>query len=89
MKHASFKIEDALPLDDGIFSDEPDSSSIYKNKYDVNTFREKAPHLSYGEKVDLIKSVFVPEKKLMLSRNNKIFKIWVTAVASLGLLFSQ
>ena len=62
MKYSSFKIEDPLPLEDGILSDGPDSSCIYKSKYDVATYREKAPHLSYSEKVDLIKNVFVPEK---------------------------
>ena len=62
MKYSSFKIEDPLLLEDGILSDGPDSSCIYKRKYDVATYREKAPHLSYGEKVDLIKNVFVPEK---------------------------
>ena len=87
MKHSSFKIEDPLSLEDGIFSDEPDSSCIYKSKYDVNTYREKAPHLSYGEKVDLIKSVFVPEKNLCFPETTT--KIWVATVASLGLLFSQ
>ena len=40
-------------------SDGPDSSCIYKSKYVVATYREKAPH-----KVDLIKNVFVPEKSL-------------------------
>ena len=33
-----------------------------QKKNDVATYREKAPHLSYSEKVDLIKNVFVPEK---------------------------
>ena len=62
MKNTSFKIEDPLPLKDEILSGGPDSSCIYKSKYDVATYREKAPHLSYSEKVDLIKNVFVPEK---------------------------
>ena len=75
MKHSSFKIEDPLSLEDGVI------------KYDVNTYREKAPHLSYGEKVDLIKSVFVPEKNLCFPETTT--KIWVATVASLGLLFSQ
>ena len=61
MKYSSFKLEDPLPLKDGILFDGPDSLCIYKSKYDVATYREKAPHLSYGEKVDLIKNVFVPE----------------------------
>ena len=69
MKYSSFKIEDPLPLEDGILSDRPDSSCIYKSKYAVATYKEKAPNLSYGEKVDLIKNVVVPEKKLLLSRN--------------------
>ena len=62
MKHSPFKIEDPLPLKDGSLSDEPDSSCIYKSRYDVATYREKAPHLSYCEKVDLIKNLLVPEK---------------------------
>ena len=71
MKYSSLKIEDPLPSEDGMLSDGPDSSCIYKSKY-VATYREKAPHfLSYGEKVDLIKNVFVPEKNFcLLSRNN-------------------
>ena len=64
MKYTSFKIEDPLPLEDGILSDGPDSSCIYKSKYDVATYREKAPHLSYGEKVDLMEKTFVPETKV-------------------------
>ena len=48
MKYSSLKIEDPLPLEDGIFSGGPDSSCIYKSKYDVATYREKAPHLSYS-----------------------------------------
>ena len=40
------------------------SSCIYKSKYDVATYREKAPHLSYGEKVDLMEKTFVPETKI-------------------------
>ena len=73
-KFSSFKTEDPLPLEDGVLSDEPvDSSFIYKSNYDVATYRKKAPHLSYGEKVDLIKNGFFYEKKLSLSRNNKLF----------------
>ena len=62
MKYSTFKIEDPLPLEDGILSNVPDSWCIHKIKYEVSTYREKAPHLSYGEKVDLIKNVVVPEK---------------------------
>ena len=62
MNYSFLKIEDPLPLKDGILPDGPDSSCIYKSKYDVATYREKAPHLSCSEKVDLIKNVFVPEK---------------------------
>ena len=56
MKYSSRKTEDLLPLEDGVLSDGPDglvdSSCIYKSKYDVATYREKAPHLSYSGKVD-------------------------------------
>ena len=51
-----------------------DSSCIHKSKYDVATYREKAPHLSYGEKVDLIKNVFVPEKNFRFPETTRSFK---------------
>ena len=41
IKYSSFKMKDSLPLEDGILSDGPDSSWIYKSKYDVATYREK------------------------------------------------
>ena len=67
MKYSSFKTEDLFPLEDGIWSDGPvESSCIYKSKYYVTTCKEKATHLSYGEKVDLMKNAFAPEKKLLL-----------------------
>ena len=50
MKYSSFKIEDPHSFEDGILSDGPGSSCIYKSKYDVATYREKAPPLSYSEK---------------------------------------
>ena len=74
MKYSSFKIEDLLPWEDGILSDGPDSSCIYKSKYDVDTYREKAPHLSYGEKVDLIKNLFVLEKNFCFPETTRSFK---------------
>ena len=74
MKYSSFKIEDPPPLEDGILSDGPESSCIYKSKYDVATYREKAPHLSYSEKVDLIKNVFVPEKNFCFPETTRSFK---------------
>ena len=74
MKNTSFKIEDPLPLKDEILSGGPDSSCIYKSKYDVATYREKAPHLSYSEKVDLIKNVFVPEKNFCFPETTRSFK---------------
>ena len=47
--------------EDGALSNGPvHGSYIYKSKYDVATYTEKTPHISYGEKVDLIKNVFVP-----------------------------
>ena len=39
------------------------SSCVYKSKYNIATYREKAPHLSYGGEVDLIKNTFMSEKK--------------------------
>ena len=74
MKYSSFKIEDPLPLEDGILSAGPDSSCIYKGKYDVAVYREKTPHLSYGKKVDLIKNVFVPEKNFCFPERIRSFK---------------
>ena len=66
MKYSSFKTEDLLPLEEGVFSyGSVDSSCIFKSKYDVVTYREKAPRLGYGEKVDLIKNVSVPEKNFL------------------------
>ena len=35
---------------------------------------KKAPHLSYGEKVDLIKNVFVPEKNFRFPEAIRPFK---------------
>ena len=84
MKYTSFKIEDPLPLEDGILSDGPDSSCIYKSKYDVATYRGKAPHLSYGEKKDLIKNVFVPEKNFCFPETTRSFKYeWLLLFPSL------
>ena len=74
MNYSFLKIEDPLPLKDGILPDGPDSSCIYKSKYDVATYREKAPHFSYGEKVDLMKNVFVPEKNFCFPETNRSFK---------------
>ena len=74
MKYSCFKIEDPLPLKDGILSDGPDSSCIHKSKYDAATDREKAPHLSYSEKADLIKDVFVPEKTFCFPETTRSFK---------------
>ena len=74
MKYSSFKIEDLLPLEDRILSDGPGSSYIYNSKYDVATYREKAPHLSYSEKEDLIKNVFVLEKNFYFPEATRSFK---------------
>ena len=44
----SFKTEDPLPLEDGALSNGPvHSSCIYKSKYDVLTYREKAPQKNF------------------------------------------
>ena len=55
-------------------SDGPGSSCIYKSKYDVAIYRENAPHLSYAEKIDLIKKVFVPEKNFCFPETTRSFK---------------
>ena len=84
MKYSSFKIEDPFPLEDGILCDGPDSSCIYKSKYDVATYREKALHLSYSEKVGLIKNVFVLEKSLCFPETTRSFKYeWLLLFPSL------
>ena len=60
VKHSSFKTEDPLLLEDGVLPDGPvDSSCIYKTKYDMMLLHMGK---SYGEKVDLIKNVFVAKK---------------------------
>ena len=75
MKYSSFKTKDPLPLKNGVLSDGPiHSSCIYTSKYDVVTYREKAPPLSYGEKVDLIKNVFLPKKNLRFPETLRSFK---------------
>ena len=74
MKYYSFKIEDPLPLEDRILSYGPNSSCIYKTKYDVAIYREKAPHLSYGEKINLIKNMFVPRKNFCFLETTRSFK---------------
>ena len=38
---------------------------IYKSKYDIASFKEKAHHLCHGENLDLTKNVFVPEKIML------------------------
>ena len=69
MKYSSFKTKDPLPLEDGVLLNGPvHSSYIYKSEYDVATQRKKAAHLSYGEKVDLIKNEFVPEKTFIFQK---------------------
>ena len=74
-KFSSFKTEDPLPLEDGVSSDEPvDSSCICKSNYDVVTYREEAPHLSYGEKVDLIKNVFFMKKNFRFPETTNSFE---------------
>ena len=78
MKYPSFKIEHSLPLEDRILSDGPDSLCIYKSKYDVATYREKAPHLSHSEKVDLIKNLCGSEKNFYIPELTRSFKyMWL------------
>ena len=74
MKYSSLEIEDPLPLEDGIFSKGPEISGIYKSRYDVATYKENAPHLSCGKKLDLIKNVFVPEKNFCFPQTTSSFK---------------
>ena len=75
VKYYSLKTEDPLPLKDVALSDGPvDGSYIYKSKYDVARYREKAPHLSSGEKIDLIKNVFVPENNFHFPETTRSFK---------------
>ena len=50
--------------------------------YDIATYREKIPHSSYGEKIDLMKYVLVPEKK-----NNRFLEIVTSFKCEVLLLF--
>ena len=53
LKNIYFKIEDSFPLEDRVLSNWlVHSSCIYKSKYGLPTYREKAPHLSYDKKTD-------------------------------------
>ena len=71
----SFEIEDSLPLEDGALSNGPvHSSCICISKYDVSTYKEKAPQLTYDEKVNLIKNVFVSEKNFHFPERIRSFK---------------
>ena len=73
MKFSSPKIENPLPLEDAALSGGPvHSSCIYKSKYDFAKYREKAPHLSYVERVDLIKNVFLPEKTFIFQKQKDL-----------------
>ena len=44
------------------------ASCIYNSKYNVATYRKKAPNLSNRGKVDFIKNVFAPEKKFRFQK---------------------
>ena len=58
----------------GFHGDVPvNSSCIYKSKYDFHTYREKAPHLSYDEKADLIKNMFVSGKNFCFPETTTSF----------------
>ena len=50
----------------------------------MDTYRETATYLSYGQKVDLIKNVFLPEKNFPLHDKIRSFKY-----VPLASLFSQ
>ena len=50
------------------------NSCIYKSKNDIATYTEKAPLLSYGEKVYLIKNEFVSEKNFCFAEKIISFK---------------
>ena len=79
MKYSSFKTEDPLPLEEGVLSRGPvDSPCIFESKFDVTTYREKTPRLGYGEKVDLVKNVFVLEKNFCFLEATRYFKYeWI------------
>ena len=62
-------------MEDGVLSNgKVHSSLIYKSKYDVATYRGKAPHLRYEEKVDLTKNIFVLEKSFCFPKKIRSFK---------------
>ena len=68
--------QDHFPLEDWVLSAGPEHSScIYKCKSDVATYRETAPHVSYGEKMWLyLKKTFVFQKQQdLLKRSGYYF----------------
>ena len=82
MKYFFFKFEDPIPSKDGTFSDGPADSSS-----NIATYREKAPHLSFGKKVHLIKNVFVSEKKISFPETTRQFKYeWLLLFPSFVIL---
>ena len=75
VKYSSFKTEDSLLLGNGALSDGPvPNSCICKSKYDVASYRKKAPYLSHDEKVDLIKNVFLFAKNIHFPETIRSFK---------------
>ena len=82
MKYFFLKFEDPIPSKDGTFSDGPADSSS-----NIATYREKAPHLSFGKKVHLIKNVFVSEKKISFPETTRQFKYeWLLLFPSFVIL---
>ena len=62
-------------MEDGVLSNGKVRSSLtYKSKYHVATYRRKAPHLRYEEKVDLRKKFFVLEKSFRFPETIRSFK---------------
>ena len=72
--------QDHFPLKDWVLSAGPEHSScIYKCKSDVATYREKAPHVSYGEKMWLYlkKNVCFPEATRSFKKEWLLFFPWL------------
>ena len=76
VKYSSFKKEDSFPLEDGVSSyGQIHSSCIYKSKLYVSRYMGKTiPYLrfKYGEKIDLIKNLFEPEKNIVFQKQQDL-----------------
>ena len=67
-----------------------DSPCIFKSKYGVSSYSEKASHPSYGENVDFKKNEFVPDKNFYFPETTRSFKYeWLLLFPWLWYSFSD